>query len=445
VTDVDPLAVPAPLDPARTSFVGIVGRLTGVNVVALVAAIITGPITARMLGADGRGELAAIISVITIAPIVFDLGLGQWLARERARGGSRSDLLGAALPVALGCSLVAVALAAPVSELIGQGRPVVKTFVLIGLLLMPVSVALHVLLGLAIGESRWRLYSATRLVTSVLPVFAIVMLALGGGLTVASAAAAYLLAGLFGGLLLLQRVRGVRRLSFDRRRARAAVVFGAKGWLSQVAGTANNRLDQALMAGLVSSRQLGLYAVAVTVASITHGLMVAVSAALFPRVAGGDREIVARSCRVTICFVLVVSAVLAALSPAMIPFVFGAEFGEAVPMVIVLLMASVPLAAAVVLAAALVATNEPGAAMRAELVALAVTIPALVAFIPSGGGFSAAIISLIAYSLRLAVQLRSTCRAFGTPWWSFVLPTPHDVTWLRQRARRLRGGSAGAS
>ena len=438
---VDPLEVPPPLDPARASFAGIVGRLTSVHVVALVAAVIAGPITARTLGADGRGELAAIISVLTIAPILLDLGLGQWLARERARGASRSDLLGAALPIAIGCSLVAVALAVPMSELVGQGRPVVTTFVLIGLLLMPVSVALHVLLGLAIGESRWRLYSATRLVASVLPMIAIVMLALGGRLTVASAAAAYLIAGLLGGLLLLQRLRGVRRLSFDRRRARAAAGFGAKGWLSQVAGTANNRLDQALMAGLVSSRQLGLYAVAVTVASITHGLILAVSAALFPRVAEGDREIAARSCRVTICSVLVVSAVLAVLSPAMIPFVFGAEFGDAVPMVIVLLAASVPLAAAVVLAAALVATNEPGAAMRAELVALAVTIPALVVFVPGGGGLSAAIISLIAYSLRLAVQLHSTCRAFGTPWWSFLLPTRHDVTWLRQQARRRRAGS----
>ena len=441
MTDPDPLAAPLPPEASRTRFAGTVGRLTSVNVVALVAAVIAGPITARTLGADGRGELAAIISVLTVAPILLDLGLGQWLARERARGGRRTDLLGTALPLAVAFSLVGAALAYPLSQWLGSGRPVVTTFLLIGLLLMPVSVVLHVLVGLAIGESRWGLYAATRIVSSVLPVAAIVILALFGWLTVASAAAAYLVAGLMAGFLLLGPLRGLHRLSFDRRRARVAARFGGKSWLSQVAGSANNRLDQALMAGLVSSRQLGLYAVAVTIASITHGLTLAVSAALFPLVAEGDREIAARSCRVTIGLVFAVGAVLAAGSPAIVPFVFGAEFGDAVPMVIVLLAASVPLAAAVVLAAALVATNEPGAAMRAEIVALVVTIPGLVAFVPAGGGLAAAIISLIAYSLRLAVQLRSACRAFGLPWWSFVLPTARDVAWLRRRVRRPRAGS----
>jgi O-antigen/teichoic acid export membrane protein len=445
VTETDPLIGPAPLGAARASFAGIVGRLTSVNVVAVVAAVIAGPITARTLGADGRGELAAIVSVLTVAPWVLDLGLGQWLARERARGGRRSDLLGAALPLALGGSLIGVVLAIPLSELLGQGRPVVTTFVLIGLLLVPISVVLHVLVGLAVGESRWRLYSATRVVGSVLPVGAIVVLALAGWLTVASAAAAYLFGALIGGLLLLQLVRGVRPLSFDRQRMRVAAAFGAKSWLSQVAGTANIRFDQVLMAGLVSSRELGLYAIAVTVASVTQGLILAVSAALFPRVAEGDGVLAARSCRVTVCIVGAVGAGLAAVSPAMIPFVFGAEFDDAVPMVIVLLVASIPLAATVVLAAALVAMNQPGAAMRAELVALAVTIPALVAFVPATGGLGAAVISLIAYSLRLLVQLRSAARAFQTPWWGFVLPTAADVSWLRGRLRRGRVDSADAS
>lgn len=440
MTEANPTIVSAGLDAPSGSFAGVVSRLTSVNVVVLLAAVITGPITARVLGADGRGELAAIISVITIAPWLLDLGLGQWVARERARGASRSDILGAALPLALGCSLIGVALAIPLSELLGRGRSVVTTFVLIGMLLMPISVVLHVLVGLAVGEERWRLYSASRVVGSVLPVVAIVVLAIAGWLTVASAAASYLVGALLGGLLLVQRVRGVRRLSFDRRRMRVAAGFGAKSWLSQLGGVASNRLDQVLMAGLVSSRQLGLYAVAVTIASITHGLIIAVSAALFPRVAAGGGELAARGCRVTVAIVGAAGTALAAVSPVLVPFVFGAEFEDAVPMVVILLAASIPLAASVVLATALVAVDEPGAAMRAELIGLAVTIPALIAFVPGAGGLGAAVISLIAYSLRLAYQLRSAAGAFGTPWWSFVLPTLHDLRWLSARVRRRRPG-----
>ena len=436
MTDAEQPVVTAPPGASGGSFAAVVGQLTSVNVLSLLAAVVTGPITARALGVDGRGELAAIVSVLTVAPWLLDLGLGHWIARERARGSLLPDVLGAALPGALACSLIGVVLAYPLSQLLGQGRPVVTTFLLVGLVLMPISVVLHVLVGLAVGESRWRLYSATRVVASVLPLAAIVILALTGGLTVSTAAAAYLVGGVIGGLLLLRCVRDVRRLSFDRHRTRDAVTFGAKSWLSQVASTANYRLDQVLMAGLVSSRQLGLYAIAVTVAAVTHGLVVAVSAALFPRVAEGDAGLAARSCRVTIGIVSSIALALAAMCPAMVPFVFGAEFNDAVPMASVLLLASVPLAASVVLAAALVAADEPGATMRAELAGLAVTIPALVVLVPTSGGLGAALISVVAYSLRLAMQLRTAQRAFATTWWRFIVPTGPDLRWLRARVRR---------
>ena len=429
-------AAPAPATERQGGFAGVVARLTGVNVVVLAAGLVTGPITARALGADGRGELAAILAVLTMAPWVLDLGLSQWVARERARAQRREDVLGAAMPVALGCSLVGVAAAIPLSHLLGDGRSVVVTFLQIGLFLVPVSVALQTLLGLAIGESRWRLYAATRVVASVLPAVAIVVLAVIGELTVASAAASYLACGLLAGLMLLTTVRGVRRLALDRGRARAATAFGAKSWLSTVGGAANNRLDQVLMAGLVPSRELGLYAVAVTIPSVTYGLIVAVSAALFPRVAEGDGELAALSCRVTVCLVSVVGLALALLSPALIPFVFGAEFRDAVPMVIILLFASVPLSVAVILASALAAAGDPAAAMRAELAALALTVPALVAFLPDHGGLAAAVISLVAYTVRLAIQLRAQRRTLGRPARSFLLPTREDVTWLLGRMRR---------
>lgn len=426
----------------RTSFGAIVGRLTGINALALVAAVVTGPITARALGADGRGELAAIIVVLTIGPWLLDLGLNLWVARESARGGRRADVLGGALPLALGCSLIGVVLAIPISDLLGQGRPVVTTFVLVGLLLMPFSVLLRMLAGLALGESRWRLYVATQIIGTVLPVVVIVVLALAGWLTVASAAGAYLAGAPIAGILLLQLLRGVGRLSFDRHRMGEAAAFGAKTWLTQVAGAANYRLDQVLMVGLVSSRELGLYAVAVSIAAIAQGLVTAVSAALFPRVAEGDGELAARSCRVAVCIVGVVGAGLAAISPAMVPFAFGTDFDDAVPMVIVLLIASVPLGATVVLAWALIAVNEPAAAMRAELATLALLIPALIMFVPGAGGLGAAVISLIAYSMRLVLQLRSACRTFATPWWQFLLPTIRDLAWLRDRLRRRAVGSA---
>jgi len=431
------VVVTLPLASARGGFASAVSQLTVVNVVVMLCAIVTGPVTARTLGADGRGELAAILAVLTVGPWLLDLGLGQWLARERARGADRGGLLGAALPVALCFSLISVVAAIPLANLIGDGRSVIVTFLEIGLFLMPFSVVLYMLSGLVVGESRWGLYSAARLVGSVLPVFVIVTLAAVGSLTVATAAAAYLVSGLLGSLLLLRVIRGVRHFSFSLRRSRTATSFGARSWLGQVAGTANIRLDQVLMAGLVSSRELGLYAVAVTIGSVAFGLIQAVSAALFPRVAEGDPELAARACRVTVLIVTAASIILAVITPAMIPFVFGEEFRAAVPMVLILLVASVPLAAAIVLSSALVAANDPGATMRAELVALAITIPALIIFLPGFGGQAAALVSVVAYSVRVVIQLVAARRAFSQPTRKFILPERDDLGWLIAHARRL--------
>ncbi|MEJ7785563.1 MAG: hypothetical protein WKF96_12225 [Solirubrobacteraceae bacterium] len=104
------------------SFSKVVARLTSVNAVILVAGLITGPITARALGVEGRGDLAAITALLTVGPFLLDLGLSVWLGRERPRGVSREELLGAALPVAFACSLVGVAAAIPLSHVLGNGR-----------------------------------------------------------------------------------------------------------------------------------------------------------------------------------------------------------------------------------------------------------------------------------------------------------------------------------
>lgn len=420
------------------NFTGVVARLSGVNAVVILAALVTGPITARALGAEGRGELAAILAVLTMTPWVLDLGLSQWLARERARSGKLPELLGAALPVALGCSLVGVLAAIPLSHALGAGSPVVVTYLQIGLFLAPVSVVLQTLIGLAIGESRWRLFSATRILGSVVPAFAIVILAVVDHLTVGSAAAVYLISSLVSLAILLPLVRGTGRLVLDRARSRAAAAFGAKSWLSTLAGVATNRLDQVLMAGLVASRELGLYAVAVSIASLTYGLSIAVSSALYPRVAEGEARLAARSCRIVIGIVTLAALVLGILSPPLIPFVFGSEFDGAVPMVILLLLASIPMAGAIVLTAALNAGNDPAATMRAEVVGLALTVPALVVLLPVGGGIAAAYVSFGAYIARLAMLLRYATRRFGGGWWTFVFPTGADLGWLRERVRRRR-------
>ena len=193
------------------------------------------------------------------------------------------------------------------------------------------------------------------------------------------------------------------------------------------------------MAALVSSRQLGLYALAVTISTVSSSLMTAVSNALFPRVAQGEAEIAARATRVATAMVLALNLVVGACSPFLVPLVFGEAFADSVPMLAILLGASVVQVAGLVLCSALTAGGDPASAARSQIAGLAITIPALLVLLPTGGGIAAAWISLVAYAVTLTIALIAAFRLFGVPIHSFLFPNASDVSWLKAYVRsRLR-------
>jgi len=428
--------VDVPSSSNRGSFAAVVARLMSVNVVLLLSGLLTGPIIAHVLGAEGRGELAAITAVLTLGPAVLDLGTSNWIARERATGRERGEILGAVLPTLAIASAVAVASALPLAEALGQERDDVETFVRVALLAMPATIVLQALLAFAIGESRWTLYARAQIAGIVLPAGAVVLLWLLGELSVARAAIAYVAGPVVAKLALLAFLRGIGPLRLEARRTREALSFSLRSWLGTVTALANNRLDQLLMAALVPSRELGHYAVAVTISAIAFGLGAAVSGAIYPRVAAGDGALAARACRIAVLLASVAALLLMVATPWLVPFAFGEEFRDAVAMTEVLLLSSVPATGTLVLTAALTASGDPGSPMRAELATLAVTVPALVLLLPGHGGDAAAAISLGAYLLRTTLQLRAVERTFTRPWRSFVLVERDDLRWLARAARR---------
>jgi O-antigen/teichoic acid export membrane protein len=420
--------------------VAVVARLTGVNVLVVLVAFVTSPILARALGPAGRGELAAIFAVLTVAPWIAELGVTAYLATAHAKRSHRLGvLLGSSMPIILGASLVGVALAVPIAHLLGQGRHDVITFVEIGLYLLPVAVFTQSLYGVVVGEERWGVVILSRLLSTGIAAVGIVVLSLVGELTVANAAIAYLVSALASGLPFLVGLRGSRPWRFERAVASEGLAFGVRSWLSTIASNGNARLDQLMMAALVDSTQLGLYALAVTLATASGGLIAAVANALLPRVAAGEAMLAARACRITMVLVAALGAAIAIVSPFAVPLVFGSDFRGTVPMLVVLLGASVFFVPGQVLGSAVLAAGDPGATARSQVVGLVITVPALIVLLPSTGGMGAAVISLVSYAVSFAIILAAATRNFGLPWRTFVLPTRADLAWLRERLRRRRG------
>jgi O-antigen/teichoic acid export membrane protein len=377
--------------------------------------------------------------VVTVAPWLAELGMTAFLSREHARRAHPLGvLLGSTMPITLAGSLVGAALAVPIAHLIGHGRQQVTEFIEIGLLLLPLSVFSQTLYGVAVGDQRWSLVMLNRIIAAVGTAVAIIVLSLANALTVSTVAITYLASGVICNLPFLIELRGSRPWRFHRRLARTGLAFGVRSWLSTIATTGNAQLDQVLMAGLVSSRQLGLYALAVTLATASGSLVGATANALFPRVAAGESDLAARACRVTAFLVAALGLAIAVTSPVVVPFVFGSPFKAAIPMLIVLLGASVFNVPGLVLGSALVAAGNPGATARAQVAGLVVTVPALIVVLPLAGGIGAAWVSFVAYGVTFGIVLVAARRTFHVGYKKLLIVTAPDIGWLWARVRRRR-------
>jgi O-antigen/teichoic acid export membrane protein len=323
--------------------------------------------------------------------------------------------------------------AVPIADVLAAGRATVRTFLIVGLMLTPLSLLILLLNSSLVALERWRSVVVMNMMPFIIPLTADVVLFAVGDLTVATAAAAPIVGSAMavgpGIPLLLQARRPAFRFSLMR----ASIGFGLKSWLGGLAQTANARADQLLMITLVPARQLGLYAVATTISG-AYGLITGgVAPPLMSRIGAGERMLVAQAVRMTLAMTIGLNLVIAPATPIILALLFGPQFRGAAPMAFILLGASVPLAGGSVLSGALQADGAPLIPTVAEAIALVITGVGLVLLLPPLQGVGAAIVSLAAYSTSFCYQLIRAARRLGLPVSDFLVPGHADVVWARRR------------
>ena len=189
---------------------------------------------------------------------------------------------------------------------------------------------------------------------------------------------------------------------------------------------------------LVNDRELGLYAVAVTLGRLSNFLINALSPPLMTRVSQGETALVPRALRVVVVMIGSINLAIAAVTPVALPAIFGAEFVHAVDQALVLLLAGIPLAGNAVLTTALAADGAPGKASIGESMALLITVPGLLILVPPLGGLGAAIVGLAAYSVSFAYQMHVLRGRLGGSLRSFLVPRAEDARWAMDLLVRRR-------
>ncbi len=438
---------------SRTSPFGTSAVLTvGTNAVLAMFGLATGVLAARLLGPNGRGELAAIQAwpgfIATIAMLGMSEAVVYYAARESDRAG---HYVASAVTLALMSTLpfvVAGYLAMPL--LLSAQSGSVISGARWYLLLAPI----YALWGIPHNSLRARhefaWWNGFRVAAAFGWLTVLVVAWLAGHATPKFVAAGHLIAL---SLLILPVLSIVMRrvpgpFYPEVRQWNTMFWFGLPCMVSTMPQVLNFRLDQMLMAGLLPARSLGLYAVAVAWSGATSPLVGALSSILLPRVASQpDKEqqsrALAQGNRLAVFAALVAAAVVAALTPRALPLLFGAGFTPAIHSALVLVLASTIATFNVVTEEGLKGLGHPQSVMWAEFGGLAVTVVSLWLMLRPLGIMGASLASLFGYSTVTVFLVASERSLTGCSLTTLLLPTTGELHSSWRRIRLLLKGVDG--
>lgn len=407
-----PGVIPLPAEVAVTDARrrGSVLKLAGASYLGTALAIVTGPVVARALGAEGRGEVAAATVYFSILTLVVGLGLPTSVSHAVAtKAHPSSAVLGSvlrfvgflAVPMA---GLAVLLVHGPLSGLRGPGR------LGAGLLVacVPLGVLTNCLASMLVAEGALGPIAWLRLgplvVTAVATVVLYAFHALSVGVLLAVTIMVTAATALASAALVRVRPGG-------RAPIRGLVAFGLRGYGGNLAVFATHMVDQAFILPALGARPLGYYALAVSISAVPNSIALAIYSRYFSLVAEAgdtDRRVALMSKALGLTFVvsLAASVAIAAGAPLLVPLLYGRDFTKSVVPLLVLMPGTVVFCLSMVGESFLAAVGRPGRVTLAELSGFAVTLVGLPIVVPRWGIVGAAWLSSGAYAVVLGCCLR---------------------------------------
>jgi glycosyltransferase involved in cell wall biosynthesis/O-antigen/teichoic acid export membrane protein len=254
-------------------------------------------------------------------------------------------------------------------------------------------------------------------------------------------------------LLLLAACRraGLVTVRVDPVLIRQSMAFGVKAYVAQIFFYLVLRADQVLVAHYAGYRQLGLYALATTVAELLWLLTDPLAGALMPHMVrartGDDRRLSFSTARISLLILTVAAVSVWFLAPLAIPTVYGAGFAGAVPALRLLLPGVVALGAARSLGSVRVKEGRMVITSVLGLGAFGLNVALNLALLPWIGIRGASIASSACY-VALALSYVVIARRRGVAGWRDLIPRYPDLRLLgavlRPAPRRSAGRNEGS-
>jgi O-antigen/teichoic acid export membrane protein len=430
--------------PVRPSFARSAFLTYGTNLSAALLSFVSVVITARALGAVGRGDIAFLTTVAFLTAQLSTLGIAQananFAGREphltRALAGTSvalAMLAGGAAVLILGSLMLVF------PSLSGNASTGILVLVLLSI---PILILQEYLLYLVQAHYAFGVTNLAWMVTPVTNVLVNGALAAFGLLTVESAVSTWIGGMTLGTLVMAWAV--IRRLGGfgrpDPALARQMLSFGLKAHLGRAMLFGNYRADQWILGVMSSSRELGLYSVAVAWSEVLFFLPTTLVAVQRPDLVRATPEEARKRAslvlRGALALTLGCTVGIIVLAPFLCTTIFGDSFSGSVEMLRVLALGSFGIATLKLLGNALTAQRRPLLETAGVAVAFVTVFALDFALIPEHGGLGAAIASAVSYTLGgLAVAVIFGRSLGGRA--ADLVPRPSDLSAL-YRSVQLR-------
>jgi O-antigen/teichoic acid export membrane protein len=397
--------VPTPQEPRRETVRQILGfvraMLAGrdagaaaaqtmlVRIAVLAINILTGILSARLLGPLGKGEQAAIIVWPQMVPICVTLGLPTALLFNVKRNPeSQSDLFSAVLVLAAVAGGVAGAIGAILlPHWLGHFEDGAILCSQLLMLSVPYSLIYLVTQGIIEARGKFALQNTLVLASAMFAVIVISVLGLTGKANSITIALAYILTGPPVGVISIIYVVRLTRPRFRNFSGSVATLlrFGVRQYLGDLFGVLTGVVDQFMIAGFLAPRMIGLYVVAASLCRALSLIQQSMVTVLLPKVVGQSVEniceSVPRAARVNLAISLAPTLLIGLGGEKLMQLVYGPSFSPGATVIWLLVTDTLVGGAARILSQAVLATGRPGSTTALNAMQFAVSASMCLALI----------------------------------------------------------------
>ncbi len=411
--------------------------MTATSFLVPAAGVITAPILAQGLGAEGRGILAAALAPSALMLNLATLGLPDALTYHLARWPSvtrRVTAWASLATILLGVlSVGATALLLPV---LSADDSELSRLILIASASTIPALVVGVLRGAAVGRQLWKYIAIERVILTLGRVVLFGALFWTGTLTVFTAVIVNVALPVAAGVVYVVVTRrppaDMDKPGLESTSARPVFAYGLRVWWGSVASMTLSRLAPLIMVPLSTAYDLGLYTVATTISDLPLIVALAVQGALFG-VGSRDRNAarVTDTARLTALLAIAGSTAIALTLPWWLVPLFGADFSGALGPTILLLASACLCVPGLMAAGGLSSFGRPELRSAGLLLTLIVYLLAFVLLVPLYGVWGAAWTSVIGNIVMSSFMIAKASRVLEVSPWRFVAITWADVrrTW----------------